>query len=153
MFERKNQGILSEHYQKLVDHSADLEKLAPDGDENDDFIQIKRVDHALEDDFDQLQAENLSKRKLRAGESKRGMLKYGGTGSKLTFDEEGVGHEVYEFGDGDEFRRKDQALEAARKFAEAEREKMKITDVRDKAEAQEKKREKKRKRKEREVCR
>ncbi|KAG8923794.1 ATP-dependent RNA helicase dbp4 [Tulasnella sp. 418] len=85
----------------------------------------------------------------------KAMLKYKGLGNKLVFDEEGIGKQIYEFEDDEEFKRKlggkdESVLKAAREFAEREREKLKIADVRDREEAQEKKREKKRKRKERE---
>ncbi|KAH3680057.1 hypothetical protein WICPIJ_008412, partial [Wickerhamomyces pijperi] len=41
MFERTNQGVLSEHYLKL---NADMES---DRDEEDEFMSIKRQDHDL----------------------------------------------------------------------------------------------------------
>ncbi|KAG8953565.1 ATP-dependent RNA helicase dbp4 [Tulasnella sp. 419] len=157
MFERKNQNILSNHYHKLVDHREDVS----DNDEQD-FFTPKRIDHALDGDeqtaagMDHDPSLDISRRKLKAGESKRAMLKYKGLGNKLVFDEEGIGKQIYEFEDDEEFKRKlggkdESVLKAAREFAEREREKLKIADVRDREEAQEKKREKKRKRKEREV--
>lgn len=48
MFQKRNQDILSEHYNKLVDYEGD--KLG-DGDD-DDFMTIGRADHALESDSD-----------------------------------------------------------------------------------------------------
>lgn len=149
MFERKNQNILSEHYSKLVDHSSDLLGAQ---EEEEDFITLKRADHALEDgDDDKLLGpeDALSKRKLKAAGSKKAMLKYKGVGTKLLFDDEGVGHEQYEMEDDVAFHKGD-ALGAGRKFAENERGRLKDADVRDKEEAKEKKREKKRKRKDRE---
>ncbi len=47
MFERKNQSVLSEHYTKLVDHTADREG---EDDSEDEFITLKRADHELDDD-------------------------------------------------------------------------------------------------------
>lgn len=159
MFGRKNQNILSEHYTKLVDHGSDSD---------DDFITLKRADHALPDDpslpsasalapdpsdvagvFDE--GENLSKRKQRMAKSKKAMLKFKGAPTRLVFDDEGQGHEVYEMKDVDEVFKGDKAaLQEARKFAREERERLREVDVADKAEAKEKKREKKRKRKDRE---
>lgn len=158
MFGRKNQNILSEHYTKLVDHGSDSD---------DDFITLKRADHALPDDptapspFDPTEptevagtfdsAENLSKRKLKMSKSKKAMLKFKGAPTRLVFDDEGQGHEIYEMRDVDEvFDGEKGALEEGRRFAEEERERLRVVDGMDKKEAREKKRERKRKRKERE---
>ncbi|KAH9848528.1 DEAD-domain-containing protein [Lenzites betulinus] len=145
MFERKNQNILSEHYNKLVDHSGD-----GNDDSDDDFITLKRADHELEGDA---AAEHgfISKRQQKLAQSKKGIAKSGPRGHKLVFDDEGVAHELYELQDAaDVFRNADEAREAGRLFAQSERGKLQQADVTDKAEAKEKKREKKRKRKERE---
>jgi len=152
MFQRKNQNILSAHYRKLVDHTADDVRNDID---TDDFITLKRADHELPDGemiFPEAHAENLSKRKLKLGKAKRTILKYGGLSRKVVFDEEGVPHEMYEMADAEELFKDgmDGAKEAGKKFAEGERGKMREVDVIDKAEAKEKKREKKRKRKQRE---
>ncbi|KAI0356989.1 DEAD-domain-containing protein [Trametes cingulata] len=146
MFERKNQNILSEHYNKLVDHSAD-----PNADDSeDDFITLKRADHDLEDG-QSTEHDFISKRKQRLAASKKALAKMGPKGHKLVFDEEGNPHELYEMKDASEvFRDANEVKEAGRKFAESERGKLQQADVVDKAEAKEKKREKKRKRKERE---
>ena len=144
MFERKNQNILSEHYTKLVDHSADV-------DDEDDFITLKRADHQLEDLPTIPESEYTSKRKQRMALSKKAIVKNGPKGHKLVFDEEGHAHELYEMKEMDEvFKDKDDVKEAGKKFAESERSKMLEVDVLDKEEAKEKKREKKRKRKDRE---
>ncbi|KAF8516044.1 DEAD-domain-containing protein [Gautieria morchelliformis] len=147
MFERKNQNILSDHYTKLVDHSGELIGGAA---EEEDFITLKRADHALEggDDEKLPGSEALSKRKLKAAGSKKAMLKYQGVGTKLIFDDEGKAHELYEMQDDLAFHEGD-ALGAGREFAENERSRLREVDVRDKEEAKEKKREKKRKRKDR----
>ncbi|KAF8557492.1 DEAD-domain-containing protein [Imleria badia] len=148
MFERKNQNILSEHYSKLIDHGNA-------GDEEEDFITLKRADHDLdlpastEPDPD---VENLSKRKLKLSRTKRMVAEYGQMGYKLIFDDEGNPHEVYEMVNPDEFyKHGTEAVKAAgRTFAEGEKGKLKSVDVIDKQEAKDKKKEKKRKRKERE---
>ncbi|KAI0634181.1 DEAD-domain-containing protein [Trametes polyzona] len=143
MFERKNQNILSEHYNKLVDHGA--------GDSDDDeFITLKRADHELEGDA-AVEHDFTSKRKQKLALSKKALAKSGPKGHKLVFDDEGNAHELYEMKDASEvFRDADEVREAGRQFAESERGKLQQADVVDKAEAKEKKREKKRKRKERE---
>ncbi|KAF8523754.1 DEAD-domain-containing protein [Hysterangium stoloniferum] len=146
MFERKNQNILSEHYSKLVDHSTDL---LGEGDEDEDFITLKRADHALEGNEPVVTSAASSKRKMKEGQSKKAMLKYKGVGSKLVFDDEGQAHELYEMQDDEAFRKGDVIAEG-RKFAESERARLQEADVKDKEEAKDKKREKKRKRKERE---
>ena len=148
MFERKNQNILSEHYAKLIDH-GNL------GDEEEDFITLKRADHDLDlptSSALDLDIENLSNRKMKLSRTKRMVAKYGQLNHKLIFDGEGNPHEVYEMANPDEFYKHgaEAVKEAGRAFAEGEKGKMKSADVADKQEAKEKKKEKKRKRKERE---
>ncbi|KAI5119475.1 hypothetical protein M0805_007209 [Coniferiporia weirii] len=145
MFERKNQNILSEHYTKLIDHSADR---VGDDDDGEDFITLKRADHDLPGSLPA--SETLSKRKQKMGQSKKAMLKYHSLGERLLFDDEGRPHKVYEMRDVDEEFKDRDVLEVARDFAEDERGKLKEADVQDKEEAREKRKEKKRKRKERE---
>lgn len=150
MFERKNQNILSEHYQKLVDHGLD----ADDG-SDDEFITLKRADHDLDPATDDIDDGYVSKRKAKMALSKKALGRYGEKGHKLVFDDAGEAHEVYEMkSTADVFRDERAVFEAGRQFAETERGKLKEADVLDKAVAKEKKREKKRKRKEREheVC-
>ncbi|KAH9947734.1 P-loop containing nucleoside triphosphate hydrolase protein [Amylocystis lapponica] len=147
MFERKNQSILSEHYTKLVDHSADQADDASD----DDFITLKRVDHELPEDGSLPESGFVSKRKAKMALSKKALAKDGPRGSRLVFDDEGNPHELYEMQDAEKvFNGPDDVKAAGRKFVEGERGKLREADVRDKAEAKEKKKEKKRKRKERE---
>lgn len=148
MFERKNQNILSEHYSKLIDHEDA-------GEDEEDFITLKRANHDLdlpvsnEPDSD---VENMSKRKLKLSRTKRTIAKYGQLGHKLVFDDEGNPHEVYEMVNPEEFYKHGAEVvkEAGRAFAEGEKGKLRSADVIDKHEAKEKKKEKKRKRKERE---
>ncbi|KAF8752178.1 DEAD protein [Rhizoctonia solani] len=128
MFERKNQGILSEHYAKLVNQEDN------DADQDDDFITLKRANHDLPDDesrptqqstlLNKVDHEDISQRKLKIGQSKRAMLKYKSGGTKLVFDDDGEPIPL--------------------------RTRMRDEDVLDKQEAREKKKEKKRKRKDRE---
>lgn len=145
MFERKNQNILSEHYTKLVDHSADREG---DEDSDNEFITLKRADHELNDQ-ELIQSDFISKRKLKMGNSKKALGKYGEKGKKLIFDDEGKPHEIYEMKSTEEvFRGGEDIKIVGKKFAEDERTKLREVDLVDKAEAKEKKKEKKRKRKE-----
>jgi ATP-dependent RNA helicase DDX10/DBP4 len=118
MFERKNRGVLSEHYNKLVDHTSE----ASGSDE--DFITLKRADHDLPSTsvIPLPIEENASKRRQRAMKSKKGQLKFGEAPTHLIFDDDGVAHEAIEmkaveeiFGAGDAKR---VALEAGRTFGE-----------------------------------
>ncbi|KAI9501373.1 ATP-dependent RNA helicase dbp4 [Coemansia spiralis] len=49
MFARKNAGVLADHYQKLVDHTdgCDTDGAKDSGDDDNDFITLKRADHNL----------------------------------------------------------------------------------------------------------
>ena len=151
MFERKNRSVLTDHYTKLIDQDDLVALQSDERDASDGFMTVKRVDHGLGDGQPVLQLldQDLSKRKLKMGQSKKAMLKYHGNPHKTVFDEEGEGHAVYEFkgptNDDHEM------LEAARKFAEGEREKLAKADVLDREVARDKRRERKRKRKDREV--
>ncbi|KAJ1883880.1 ATP-dependent RNA helicase dbp4, partial [Kickxella alabastrina] len=49
MFARKNAGVLADHYQKLVDHSAGGGNDGQASDNDDDFITLKRADHTISD--------------------------------------------------------------------------------------------------------
>jgi len=144
MFERKNQNVLSQHYNKLIDHEPE--------DSEDDFITLKRADHDLGGDIPDISNE-LSNRKLKMGTAKRKILA-GGLAKKLIFDDEGEAHQLYEVEDGErwlqERRGPEGVKEEGQKYAEGEREKMKVTNVIDKQEARSKKLEKKPKRKEKE---
>lgn len=141
MFARKNQNILSEHYAKLVDREGD-------GDEEEDFITLKRADHDIDEDGNAISA-NLSKRKQKLGVSKKAMAKYKELPSHVKFDDEGQAHHILDIKDDKEFRQGDVSA-AQRQFAEKEKEKLKDADVADRQLAKDKRKEKKRKRKDRE---
>ncbi|KAG8786571.1 ATP-dependent RNA helicase dbp4 [Ceratobasidium sp. 428] len=159
MFERKNQGILSEHYTKLVDHGAENS----DSDSGNDFITLKRANHDLPDDPTKrphasssllvVDREDVSKRKLKIGSSKSAMLKYKSGGTKLVFDEEGGAHPLYEMRDDTAFVAEagGDVVGAGKAYVGEVRLRMQGEDLLDKAEAKNKKKEKKRKRKEREI--
>lgn len=151
MFERKNQGILSDHYSKLVERETDDTN---DGD--GDFITLKRADHDLEDSSVSLnivKAENLSKRKLKLGPAKRKMILNTPSTKRLVFDDDGGAHPASSVKPAEEWVEekggKDGIKSESTKFVEQEKDKMSLADVVDKEQAREKKREKKRKRKER----
>lgn len=150
MFERKNQTLLSEHYNKLVDHEDDSD---------DDVFTLARVNHDLsggeESDAEEagpseplISSEDLSKRKLKAASTKKGVLKSRPAPTKLVFEDDGTARDFYKAG----ARAEEEAggEEARRKFFEQEKERMKEADVVDRQVAREKRRELKRKRKERE---
>lgn len=142
LFGKKNQTILSEHYNKLTGNLND--------DDGEDFLTLKRANHDLQSDALPESSKDVSKRALKMGVSRKAMLKYKGVGQKLLFDDEGQGHEVYEMVDPETaFKGKD-VLEVGREFARAEATKLQDADVVDKQVAKAKKQEKKRKRKEKE---
>ncbi|KAK0484665.1 ATP-dependent RNA helicase dbp-4 [Armillaria novae-zelandiae] len=151
MFERKNQGVLSEHYNKLVSREP--------GDDDDDFMTLKRADHDLEEDpstepLSLVKLDNLSNRKLKLGRAKRTLLLNAPSSKKIVFNDAGEAKEAYGVADAEEWVQERGGMEGVMKegtkYAEGERGRMRIADVVDKEEAREKKREKKRKRKERE---
>lgn len=212
MFGRTNQGVLSEHYNKLIaedeedaaESSSDegeeeaasdaseaadsrpVDRLvggdveddegADDGDADADFLTLARANHALDDSDDEKEAPtnlalghqvtkqkqtdeqkvademHLSKRKLLQGQSKKKMADAGkrGSGNKLTFDDDGVPHALYELQDEEAFRQAGPAKEQVQRFVEEEGQRLKQQDIEDKERVKEKRREKKRREKERE---
>ncbi|ORX47726.1 DEAD-domain-containing protein [Hesseltinella vesiculosa] len=152
MIERRNQGILSEHYNKMVDYDNDKLGGVANDDDDEDFMTIGRVDHALEsdsdDNMDDTKADNLSKRKTKMG--KKELAKRSSKGEKLVFDEEGNPHQLYEMIDEAEFLKAGDAKAQKDAFIAEHDEMMKQADVEDKAVAKKKRDEKKLKRKMRE---
>lgn len=155
MFNRKSQTILSSHYAKLIDRSAsptsggedDNDLTAPASKVDDDFITLKRRDHALEEDK-LPESSYLSKRKLKMGTSKKAMLSSHDNPTKLVFDDEGAAHAIYELGDEEDFRKDGDARAQREQFVLLEAERLRVADVEDKERAKDKRREKKRKMKE-----
>ncbi|KAF9996967.1 ATP-dependent RNA helicase dbp4, partial [Entomortierella chlamydospora] len=154
MFNRKNQGVLAEHYTRLVDHEGDSKGKLTGGDGDDDeedFLTLKRADHDLggsDDDEDEGEPLPMSNRQQKMSKIER--LKNQGKGNKLIFDEEGGAHEIYELEDEASFHAKGDARDQQRQFLEKEKKVMDKADVLDKTTAKEKLREKKLRRKERE---
>ncbi|KAH6903174.1 ATP-dependent RNA helicase dbp-4 [Coprinopsis sp. MPI-PUGE-AT-0042] len=152
MFQRKNQNVLSSHYNKLIESDGFGNNPDEGGGSDDEFITLKRADHELPQSLlDMDPTEDLSRRKQKLSKAKKA-LATGGNNSKLVFDDEGKPHELYELADGEDWMKEQGGLEGAmqegKRFAMEEREKIKVADVVDKAEAREKKKERKRKRKE-----
>ncbi|SPN98472.1 probable ATP-dependent RNA helicase [Cephalotrichum gorgonifer] len=162
MFERTNQDVLSSHYSKLV---GDEIAGAADGDEEENFLTVKRVlgDEELDEsgqtgaampkviDFggkEQLIID--SKRREKLLKSKKKLLKYMPAGERLVFDDDGVAHQIYELKNEEDFKQEGPAEEQRRKFLESEAERVREADVEDKMLAKDRMREKKDKRKARE---
>jgi ATP-dependent RNA helicase DDX10/DBP4 len=180
MFERRNQGVLAEHYSKLINDdgtmvaSGQTNGDAEEADGDDEFLSVKRRfeagDEGLDDGPDtgsenengvkkdvkvvQLDGKQTlvidSKRREKLLKSKKKLLKYKGKGTKLIYDDDGIPHEVYELEDEEDFKARGDANEQRAKFLEAEAEKTKRADAEDKELVKQKRREKKEKRKARE---
>ncbi|KAG0045016.1 ATP-dependent RNA helicase dbp4 [Gryganskiella cystojenkinii] len=151
MFNRKNQGVLAEHYTKLVDHESDSQrkKSTTEDSDEEEFMTIKRADHDLGgDEIPEGEILPISKRQQRM--SKLEKAKNQGQGEKLLFDDEGRAHEMYELEDEKSFHAKGDAKTQQQEFLEKEKKVMDRADVEDKALSKEKLREKKAKRKQRE---
>lgn len=148
MFERRNQDILSEHYTKLIAHNEDENQVkatgTEDADEDENFMKLKRADHALQADETLASFKPDSKRKQKEALSKKAMLKYKNKGTKLVFDEDGGAHPLYEMETEEAYRAAGNSEEQIAKFMRAQAEAMEEVDVDDKTEARDKKREKKR---------
>ncbi|GAB0136421.1 ATP-dependent RNA helicase dbp4 [Epichloe bromicola] len=177
MFERQNQDVLSKHYSKLVvDGTTAAATTATttteknknnNSDSEDDFLSVKRRlnDADLDAEISKGHinsakiieglggAEPLvidSKRREKALQSKKKMLKFRGNPTKLVFDDDGNAHEMYELQDQEDFQNEGPADEQRLKFVESESARVREADVDDKQLARQKKREKREKRKARE---
>lgn len=145
MFERKNQNVLSDHYMKL---NAEL-NADDSGDEDDDFLKVKRTDADVKtEELPELDV-NTSKRSMKKALSRKLTAMKSGKGSKLVFDDDGEAHPVYELDDEGTFL-KEGPEKVKEEFLSSEKQKMTVEDVVDKGIAKEKRTEKKRKRKEQE---
>ncbi|GMM39043.1 RNA-dependent ATPase [Saccharomycopsis crataegensis] len=145
MFERQNQGVLSEHYLKTVNNKGDEDE---DEDDDEDFMAVKRTDHDLnEEQLPDLSAP-ASKRQLKKALSKKASLPGQGNPTKLKFDDEGVAHPIYELENEEDFREKGDAAEQIKEFVAKESKDMEERDAEDKEVARAKRQEKKRRRKE-----
>ncbi|KAK6082541.1 DEAD/DEAH box helicase [Seiridium cupressi] len=156
MFGRQNQDVLSAHYSNLRN----------DEEEDDDFFGVKRV--LNNDELDSVAQDTEkplgkvipihggqelvidSKRREKLIKSKKQMLKYKGSGTRVVFDDDGEAHQLYELQGEDDFQREGSAEAQRQKFVQAEADRVRQADVDDKQVAKERRQEKKIKRKERE---
>ncbi|CAK7240724.1 MAG: ATP-dependent RNA helicase dbp4 [Sporothrix thermara] len=91
-----------------------------------------------------------SKRREKLLKSKKQLLKFQGTGTKLLFDDEGNAQPLYQLRDEAHFQQQGAAEDQRQQFVAAEADRVRTADVEDKALAKAKRREKKLKRKARE---
>lgn len=162
MFERTNQDVLSSHYTKLVGDGE-----AQDGDDEDDFLKVKRVlgDDELDESGGKGGAAAMprvldlggkealiidSKRREKVLKSKKKLLKYMPIGERFVFDDDGNARPIYELKDEEDFRREGSVEAQRKKFLEEEKERVAEADVTDKRAAKDRIREKRERRKERE---
>ncbi|EDO17640.1 hypothetical protein Kpol_1004p13 [Vanderwaltozyma polyspora DSM 70294] len=139
MFERKNQTVLSEHYLNIT-------KAQAQEDEDDDFISIKRTDHALnEEELPQLSLPS-SRRAQKRALSKKASLSTKGNATRVVFDDDGAAHPVYELQGEEDFIKAGAAEDQKLEYLQKEKDVMNEVDVEDKQVAKQKKQEKKRKR-------
>ncbi|KAL1902471.1 ATP-dependent RNA helicase dbp4 [Sporothrix stenoceras] len=178
MFERTNQDVLTDHYRNLIGEDGDKEGEG-EGNDDDDFFGSKRTmnddlltkaaglqgaagDKSIAADpanFTTAKVLNLggeqdliidSKRREKLLKSKKALLKFQGSGTKLVFDEDGNAQPIYQLRDEAHFQQQGSAEDQRKQFVEAEAEMVRTADVEDKALAKAKRREKKLKRKMRE---
>ena len=126
MFQKKNQTVLSEHYNRLVEHddvpNRKHDQLVGDdssaGEESEEeFISIKRADHDLEqDEAEEEQDEIVVKAagmvddpslltKRQQSKLKKKRLATIPKSKKVVFDAEGNAHAYYELEDEETFRK------------------------------------------------
>ncbi|EEB07204.1 ATP-dependent RNA helicase Hca4 [Schizosaccharomyces japonicus yFS275] len=149
MFERKNQGILAEHREKLLERSFSG-AVASDSDSDEDFMRLKRVSHDLDDEKKEKPFLIDSKRKEKVATHKKTLLKYRPNPEKLVFDEEGNAVPFYAVNNEDTFLKDGAVAEQITSHLQKEREALTQADLQDKETVREKRREKKRIRKEKE---
>ena len=168
MFERKNQDVFADHYNKLVEDEKD-DRVDNTGDLDDEngFLSVKRrlSDASIssgEDDNafgpivpnDKQDGQNStkaalmidSKRKAKLLKSKKALLKLKPKGKKLVFDDSGTAHEIYELEHESQFQAQGPADSQKAKFLAAEQERLQNADVADKQAARAKRKEKRERR-------
>ena len=171
MFERRNQDVLSNHYNKLItsEDGNDGSHLAESEDEGAFLVAKKRGNDEdsvvlggkdLEESLGAMPAKSAgrdpfiidSKRREKLGTSKKALLKLRGKGKKLIFDDDGNAHEVYELEDESQFVARGPASEQRSKFLQSEAERVRTADQVDKQAVKDKKKERKEKKKAREAA-
>ncbi|KAJ2806256.1 ATP-dependent RNA helicase dbp4 [Coemansia furcata] len=165
MFARKNAGVLTDHYQRLVDHSGGNND---DDDDDADFITLKRADHALSDNSDyedmsseeeepvvkviavnpdtglpvvipNIPSQEMSKRQLRKVKEK--IIK-NTRNTKVIFDDDGNARSTYELMDEESFRKQGDMHTLVDEFQQRNRSMMEEIDVGDREVARQKRKEK-----------
>jgi ATP-dependent RNA helicase DDX10/DBP4 len=172
MFERKNQDVLADHYNKLVApearetvQSKDIEDDQAERVDGNDFLTVKRripidgqpSESEDSDDSDYRKLVHVqgvkgpilidSKRAEKRLKSKKKLLKYREKGERLVFDEDGQAHPVYELEDEQHFREQGFPEEQRKRFVEQEKSKVLLVDLDDKLAAKVKRKEKRDRRK------
>ena len=158
MFERRNHGVLSDHYSKLAgateeDEMPFLTPKPPEADHsplatNGSYHQTMNNNTA--ENGTELPFSIDSKRREKMLKSKKALLKYKGKGTKLVFDDEGEAHPIYELEDEQKFRQQGDAEEQREKYVADEGQRLKAIDPSDKLAMKAKRKEKMEKRKQRE---
>lgn len=146
MFDRQNQTVLSEQYLNMT--GTQIRDGKDEDEDEDDFMQVKRHDHQLnEEELPDLTLP-VSKRSAKKALSKKLSIVNKGLPTKLVFDDDGEAHPLYELEDEEDFKKKGDAKSQKDEFVRKEAEVMDLADLEDKELAREKRQEKKRKRKE-----
>ncbi|KAI8997958.1 P-loop containing nucleoside triphosphate hydrolase protein [Gaertneriomyces semiglobifer] len=146
MFEKKNLTILSDHYAKLkaTESDSDAEGDIGSGNDEDDFLTLKRVDHDIDDiqiPAARAPTEAPSHRQILKAKQKE--LKERGTNKKVYFDEDGNVMDAYKLETLEEFVQKEDLDSRQSKYLETEKEGMSEADKIDKAIAKERLKQKK----------
>ncbi|RKP13653.1 P-loop containing nucleoside triphosphate hydrolase protein [Piptocephalis cylindrospora] len=145
MRNRKNNTVLSEHHAKLVQESEGDFTSVVDG-EDEDFMVLKRHDHALDESVPEVEMEHGSSEKAKKAERKlrkKELQQKGAKGERLVFDDDGIAHPLYEMGTEADFRAEGAPEEQILRRVEEGRRMMTEADVEDRDTAREKRRTKK----------
>ena len=168
IFERKNQGILANHYAKLIDHidQTPNESLSGTTDQMD-FMKAKRpliaspadLSDAEHDDEEAAEGSSMvvgetksplvidSKRREKLLKSRKKLLKFKERGKKLVYDEAGAPHEIYEFEGEDRLEARGPLNGQKIAFVGQELQRLQAVDPRDKAAAKAKRQERRERKK------
>jgi ATP-dependent RNA helicase DDX10/DBP4 len=176
MFERRNQDVLSSHYNKMIaeeDVDGSNSEADADADEDNDFLSVKRVvpvdeDSSSEEDEEEVAASGPaskvipgigrepividSKRRERLLKSKKQLLKLKEKGKKVLFDDDGAPYEPNVVENEEDFKKRGSAEAQRARFLKEEAARVREADLEDKQLAKEKKREKREKRKAKEAA-
>lgn len=118
MFEKKNTGVLSAHYQNMISHVHDDES------SDEDFVKLLRKDHELDDSIPAPTA-------LKKKKSKKQLAKESAHGKRFVFDEDGNKLDAFSFQSTQDFDLLDKAA-LREDFVNEKREQMMLADETDK---------------------